>query len=207
MTVLGAVSEFRRAVSPELLSADVSLDKYQVQYLPGFLAQLHFGFRESIALTGQLIERPYDMHGQDAFFADVLTMLPGQRASGGQIIGQVFGSVLAGGLTPGMVGMLTLEFGRTWCLAAFAVCGLMIGGLWRWYARTQAPEIAFVYGFFVVNFLLLFHRGILKPGMLAVPLYFISLVALFKLLRRRPEQHQTERGSEQSPPLLRDSPQ
>jgi len=181
---LAAVSTFRRASSTELLSSDLSAVKYQIQYLPPILAQLHLGFRESIALTSQLIERHVDFKDQHVFLADVMTMLPGQGTSGGRVLAEQFGATQAGGLTPGLVGLLTTEFGQPWCLAAFAIAGAMGGAVWLWYARSRAPEVAVLYGYHAVNFLLLFHRGILKPSMVVVPLYFLVVVFLMKLLRR-----------------------
>jgi hypothetical protein len=181
---LAAVSTFRRASSTDLLSSDLSAIKYQIQYLPPVLAQLHFGFRESIALTSQLIERQADFGGQHVFLADVMTMLPGQATSGGRILAEQFGAAQAGGLTPGLIGLLTTEFGQPWCLAGFAIAGALGGAIWLWYARSRAPEVAILYGYHAVDFLLLFHRGILKPSMIVVPLYFLVLVFFMKRLRR-----------------------
>ncbi|WP_156843126.1 hypothetical protein [Novosphingobium aquimarinum] len=180
---LGAMSEFRRAVSSELLTADQSMLQYKVQYLPSTLAQLHFGLRESIALTGRLIEEGIDFSGKTVFFADILTMLPGTRTSGGRILADAFGAVLKGGLTPGLVGVWTVEFGVTLCFAGFALCGAFAGTLWRLSGRGGRPEIAILYGYFSVNFLLLFHRGILKPSMVWVPLYFLIIVLLLRAMR------------------------
>lgn len=183
---LGLVSIFRRAVSPQLLSSDASIERYDVEYLPGFLAQLHLGFRESIALTSLIMSKAIDFHGQPVFLADLMTLLPGERISGGRVIAQAFGAVLAGGLTPGLVGLLTAEFGAANCMIFFAAVGTVGGLIWRWCVASDRPEAAFFYGFFVVNFVLLFHRGIMKPSMVIVPLYFMGLILVLRQLMINP---------------------
>lgn len=182
---LTIVSQFRRATSGNLLSASDLASVYHVQYLPGPLVQLHVAFRESLGITQILLTRYPHWNGPSIFFADFMTLLPGKSESGGIMVADLLGSVLRGGLTPGLVGVLTIEYSRAVCMIFFLGMGLASGMLWRWLARTAAPEAAFLYAFLIVNFLLVFVRGIPQATNLIEPLYFLGVVVVAKHLKPR----------------------
>ena len=180
--LLAIIMEFRRDNSSSLVDTATTMEIYRVEYIPAFLAQVHFGFRESLGIGQWLLQTGSTYTGPPLFIADILTMF-GSELTGGRIIAERVGAALDGGLTAGLVGVLTLEFGATTCLLMFFCAGMFGSVLWNWFRRNMRPEIAFVYGYFLVNFLLLFHRGIPKPSNFIVPAYFYALVMMSGVIR------------------------
>lgn len=125
--------------------------------LPFYLA-----LREVVGLTNQII-----IHGlhntanpHPLFFADLYTVLPGKSMAGGQSLGGVIGTVDQGGLTPGLLGGLYIDY-RIYSFIFVLILGAILTWL-LWKARKK-PFYTPIYVVALTQVMHLFHRGFLKP--------------------------------------------
>ncbi|ABC84048.1 hypothetical protein [Anaeromyxobacter dehalogenans] len=129
---------------------------------------LYLGVRETVGLTNAIISNRItnDVNESPLFFADLFTVLPGEQLDAGQSMGRVFGSTDGGGLTPGLLGGLYIDYGVA-ALGGFFIIGAMLAALARcasFYCRCVP-----LYILALTQAIHLFHRGFLKPE------YFTSL--------------------------------
>jgi hypothetical protein len=101
-----------------------------------------------------------DVNEHALFVADLYTVLPGEQLAGGRSLGQMFGALEAGGLTPGLLGGLYVDYGEN-SIFFFLVLGLLLA----WCLRRACVHARFVplYVSLLIQAAHLFHRGFLKP--------------------------------------------
>jgi hypothetical protein len=151
--------------------------RYGAQAIPPGIREVHFTFREAIAITQTLVQDRRIGHRirGSLLLADFETMLPGKQLGGGQLIGQVVGIRGDTGLTGGAVGVSFMDIGYLSLLLFFGV-GLFIGQAWR--MASKAANWAIFYFLFSIYALHWFHRGVPKPSYLIVPLLFLLMSSL-----------------------------
>ena len=167
----------RLSSSSNFLSPSEALNEYfySDSWFGYFVMPLHLAFKETFGLTNRIISDDLSnlLTSIPLFFADLITILPGKQVGAGEAMGIVFGTVAAGGLTPGIVGGLYLDFGYFLCLIiSFFIAVIK-------YVEFKAKQSEFWLVFFslsFVQFLHLFHRGFLKPEYI-----FAFIIVLFYL--------------------------
>lgn len=141
--------------------------------LPFYLA-----FKETTGLANQIINNNLELVS-NIFFSDFYTLLPGNHDAAGKLFGDEIGRIGGGGLTPGIVGGLFLDF------KYYGIIGMIILAtiLTRSYAATvKNPKYAAVYSILVFQFIHLFHRGFPKPEYLTF--IIIAFFYTFFFLRK-----------------------
>jgi hypothetical protein len=140
---------------------------------------LYLGFRETTGLTNAIITGRIsnDVNEVPLIVADLYTVLPGEQLDAGQSLGRIFGSVDAGGLTPGLLGGVYIDFGE-YALAAFFIVGAVLACCVAMAARHH--QYVPIYAVLLSQALHLFHRGFLKPE------YFttVAIVAFYAFAAR-----------------------
>ncbi|MGS0534540.1 hypothetical protein [Pseudoalteromonas sp. SaAl2] len=170
----------RRTGSSELATVDVLIDIYFDYNSPllYLIIPFYLGFKETIGLSNKLISENITNNINDypLFFADLFTVLPGERLAAGQTLGKIFGTVEGGGLTPGILGGLYIDYG----LYAFLFL-IGMGVLFKLIIVQAYRNLLFipVYTLLLTQYIHLFHRGFLKPeyvtSLLIVVFYFLML--------------------------------
>ncbi|EWH08496.1 hypothetical protein DS2_17200 [Catenovulum agarivorans DS-2] len=177
----------RRSGSSELATVDVLIDVYfdynnPLLYL---IIPFYLGFKETVGLSNKIITENISNSINDypLFFADLFTILPGERLAAGQTLARLFGSVEGGGLTPGLLGGLYIDFGF------YAFIFLVVMGIFFKFIVVLAyRNLIFipVYTLLLTQYIHLFHRGFLKPeyitSLVIILFYFFMLnkVKIFK---------------------------
>ncbi|MFV8450446.1 oligosaccharide repeat unit polymerase, partial [Vibrio campbellii] len=91
----------------ELVSFYFDYDSFWIYLIMPF----YFAFRETIGITNTIIinglTNPLPI---PLYFADLFTLLPGDYKAAGQTLGDIVGRVGDGGLTPGVIGGLYIDF-------------------------------------------------------------------------------------------------
>lgn len=170
----------RRTGSSELATVDVLIDIY-FDYNSPFLYLIipfYLGFKETIGLSNKLISENITNNINDypLFFADLFTILPGERLAAGQTLGKIFGTVEGGGLTPGLLGGLYIDYGLYTFLFLIGM-----GGGFKLVIIQAYRNLLFipVYTLLLTQYIHLFHRGFLKPeyvtSLFIVVFYFLML--------------------------------
>lgn len=180
----------RRVYGSALLSPEDLLITYFVDdnFLLYLILPLYLGFRETIGMTADIVgggvTNYYGAHA--LFFADLFTVLPGQHLSAGKSLGALAGSVQEGGLTPGLLGGLFIDF-QEMSLVFFLAMGLLFVVIDR--LARKIYYFAPIYIVAIVQFFHLYHRGFLKPE------YITTIcIALFYLFVVRIGGRSTSRG-------------
>ncbi|MCV6615869.1 MAG: hypothetical protein OIF35_12925, partial [Cellvibrionaceae bacterium] len=143
----------------------------------GYLVMpLHLAFRETLGLTNRIVSEGLSNSYASVplFYADLITILPGRQMGAGEAMGLAFGTAAAGGLTPGIIGGLYIDFGVGFLLVLLAM--VLVIKLFERYARGSDSWLV-IYALSFVQFLHLFHRGFLKPEYL-----FAYIIVVFYLL-------------------------
>lgn len=122
----------------------------------------YLGFKETIGLTNTIINDNITnfLNPNTLFFADLYTVLPGENLAAGQTLGQIFGTVEGGGLTPGLVGGLFIDYGLL-TIVFFMFFGLVFLSCES--ILYKSPLFIVIYSQVITQFIHLFHRGFLKP--------------------------------------------
>ena len=186
LALLVLLALLRRLTQQDLYLPAESLRMHGAEHLPQGFAQLHFTARESLYVAQELWKLRLDdlAGGSSLLFADLLTILPGTQPAAGDILGDTFGRVLAGGLTASFPGVLFYEYGNG-AYVIMALVGLVFGLWWHW-IKKKHPSTPTHHALFFLTYLFLlhlFHRGTLKPSYLLLPLMLWSI--LFILPRRK----------------------
>jgi hypothetical protein len=168
-----------RRMSPDtnFLSPSEALNQYfySDSWVGYLIMPLHLGFKETLGLTNRIIVEnlPNDFTNVPLFIADLITILPGKQIGAGEAMAEMFGAVAAGGLTPGIVGGLYVDF-LGWSVLLIV---LIITALYRLEIKARYSDgwlVIFVLS--LIQFMHLFHRGFVKPEYLFA--YLIVLVYL-----------------------------
>lgn len=184
VVIIAGGDSVRRMTNHQLLSSNAEAAQYGAQNLPIGFRQLHFAFRETIALTQELVSKRQEgvRLPHSLLLADFKTMLPGKEESGGTMVGQLVGVQGNAGLTAGAVGAAFMDMGRLSYLF-FGCWGLALGFVYRRVRR--ASYWSAVYFLAIAYSLHFFHRGIPKPSYVVVPAMLLVLARLGRSSGRR----------------------
>lgn len=168
--LIGAVILFglyyiRRLFSKELIGVSMILKIYKfpsTSWVYVLILPLYTGFRETVGISNVIIENEFSnvYSSTPMFFSELLTILPGDHVAPGQVLGkQIIGSTLDGGLTPGILGGLYLDFGNMSILGG----GIIMAIICFYYRKSRINNYhLLIFALCFVQFLHLFHRGFLK---------------------------------------------
>jgi len=148
---------------------------YSESWIGYFLMPLHLGFKETLGITNRIISGQLDNMYTDVplFIADLITILPGKQVGAGEAMSDMFGAVASGGLTPGLLGGLYVDFAG-WSLVIII---LIVGALYLFeLLSVRGDKWLVIYALSLIQFMHLFHRGFIKPEYLFA--YVIVLVYL-----------------------------
>lgn len=175
----------RRTNSSELATVDVLLNLYfdYSDWWVYLIIPFYLGFKETIGLTNSIITENIrnTVNEHTLFFADLFTVLPGERLAAGQSLGKIFGTVEDGGLTPGLLGGVYIDYGSATFLVFF-----MLGIILKLTSKIAYSHVLFfpVYSLILTQFIHLFHRGFLKPEYLTslfIALFYYLMINKIKL--------------------------
>jgi len=173
---------YRRTNSTSLLDLQSLQEKYHATDIPQFFAGLHFTFREGFGISQRLILN-YGQSPYGIFFADLLTLLPGEQLSGGRLVANLAGStVQEGGLTTSLIGLSMFEFGLAGGCAFLALISVMFSTMIGWQTPDDRLSEGLLMGIPTYEFLLLFHRGDMRVYSYFL-LFSIVLVVYFRKSR------------------------
>ena len=141
------------------------------------MVPFHQGFNETAALTSRIVD--FGIYNSftttPLLFADFDNLLGVSNVAAAQFFGDDIGRVGDGGLTPGLIGGVLLDFKETF-FVFFLILGLLLLVL-----RTLAQKSRIFLGFYVlliVQLMHLFHRGFVKPEyitiMMIASIYFMT---------------------------------
>jgi hypothetical protein len=155
----------------------------------GFFAQLliapilplYFNLRETVGLTNRiLIDNLHNTTSElPLFLSELITFLPGKQVSPGVVFGDMVGKVQEGGLTPGMIGGIYLDFGYV-CVIVPAIVVFLISSISVKAISHDGYKL--VLSLFTIQFIHLYHRGFLKLEYLTA---YVILFLYISVSRRR----------------------
>lgn len=106
-------------------------------------------------------------------------MLPGKRAAPGDVLSRVlYVGDYAGGITPGVIGGLYLDFGY-WLVPMLFITSFFIYFLYRKSLNSDMYKILYVIT--IAQFFHIYHRGFFKPEYLfsyTIILFYIYIASL-----------------------------
>ena len=168
----------RLSLTSNFLTPSEALNEYfySDSWVGYIVMPLHLAFKETFGLTNRIIIDNIDnvYTSFPLFIADLVTILPGKQIGAGEAMAEAFGAVAAGGLTPGIVGGLYIDFG----LAFIAVIICLVSIIRLIEEKSHSSDkwlIIFALSF--VQFLHLFHRGFVKPEYIFA--YIITIFYIF----------------------------
>lgn len=172
------IGYLRQAFAPNLLPMDQLRAKYAFSdAIPDILIPLHITARETIGIANTIVTRGLSLDSP-VFFGDLLTLLPGKQISGGKVVAELVGSSQSGGLTIGLLGSALVEFGSSRYVFVTAVAAtFMLFMRAPWTKNLEKQMIFTSYGAY--QFLLTFHTGVLRPGVIITDLMLIFVVTFF----------------------------
>lgn len=172
----------RRSGTDQLIDGHVFVSIYfsdnPFSYL---IAPLHQGFNETAALTSRIVD--YDIRNTftptPMIIADFDNMLGRSSVSAAGYFGDRIGRAQAGGLTPGLLGAILLDF-RELYWAWF----LGIGSLIAYIANKARSDIRVLLVFVIglSQFIHLFHRGFIKPEYMFLVIIYAGYVLTFRAI-------------------------
>lgn len=155
-------------------AGDIAQEYFQSDSILVFIIlPFYLAFKETTGLANQIINNNLQL-ATNIFFSDFYTLLPGTHDAAGKIFGDEIGRIGGGGLTPGIVGGLFLDY------QYYGVIGMIILAilLTKSYAVTvKHPKYAAVYAILLFQFIHLFHRGFPKPEyvtFIAIALFYTA---------------------------------
>ncbi|MNF42698.1 hypothetical protein D3C81_1203540 [compost metagenome] len=157
-------------------AGDMAREYFQSESIFVFIIlPFYLAFKETTGLANQIINNNLALTS-NIFFSDFYTLLPGSHDAAGKIFGDEVGRIGGGGLTPGIVGGLFLDY------KYYGVLGMIIlaTALSRSYAATvKHPKYAAVYAILIFQFIHLFHRGFPKPEYVTFTIIALFYTAFF----------------------------
>ena len=138
---------------------------------------VYFSLRETIGITEKLISKNVSniWFEYPMFFSEVMTLLPGEQAAPGDVISQhLYTTDYPGGITPGIIGALYIDY-RYWLLPFLVFISFLI---YYCYKKSIMSDIyKIMYAISLAQFFHLYHRGFFKPE------YFIAYaIILFYII-------------------------
>ncbi|MDP2228897.1 MAG: hypothetical protein Q8J78_15630 [Moraxellaceae bacterium] len=142
-------------------------------YVSYILAPFHVAFRETIGLANRVITVGIvnEVTSYPLFVADMVTVLPGEQVAAGRALGEMMGVIGDGGLTPGLIGGIFLDYGHAGVIFAAVMLGLVLAFLRK--LSTHSHYWLIVFCVTIAQFVHLFHRGFVKPE------YFLSYLIIY----------------------------
>lgn len=168
--MIGGGFYLRRAFSPDLMTGPDLIDWYfggnHSLYIY-LLVPFHQGFNEASALASRIIDYGIFNHFSTTalFVADFDNLLGRSNVAAAQFFGDAIGRIGDGGLTPGLIGGLFMDFSYNtiWIFLLFgAICALLLNLSFR---NNFVLCLTCIY---IVQFMHLFHRGFLKPEYITI---------------------------------------
>lgn len=155
---------------------------YSDSFLIYLILPLYLSLRETVGLTNSIINKfiTNDINEYPLFLADLFTILPGQQMAAGQSLGHIMGTIEGGGLTPGLLGGLYIDF--TYLTPLFF---LFIGFFLSFMNYISKKNISFfpVYVVILLQFFHLFHRGFIKPEYITTVMIALFYFLLMKKIK------------------------
>lgn len=143
------------------------------------LLPLYLGLKETTGLTNSIIVND-TINGASEhplFLADLWTILPGENLGAGTSLARLMGTVGEGGLTPGILGGIYIDYGLLYPLFFL---GFGVGLAWFANKASGRPLLLPVQAVILTQFLHLIHRGFVKPEYIST----IAIAYLYFLLLR-----------------------
>ncbi len=176
--IISLLFHLRRMGDGAFAAVDVIIDVY-FDYDNIFIRAIlpfYLGFKETIGLTTKIINDQVEnvINPYPLFFADLLTVLPGENLAAGQSLSRLFGATQDGGLTPGLLGGLYIDYGSA-SVVVYGIIGVLLSFMQR--SVRSSPYFMIVYAQLLTQLIHLFHRGFIKPeyvtSILIAYFYFI----------------------------------
>ncbi|GAB2931491.1 hypothetical protein GCM10027181_32910 [Rheinheimera gaetbuli] len=184
--MIGGGFYLRRAYSPDLMTGPEMIDIYfggNHSFYIYILLPFHQGFNETAALTSRIVDYGITnvFSSTALFFADFNNLFGISNIAAAQYFGDEIGRVGDGGLTPGVVGGLFMDFSY-YTVLIFIIFGLIYAYLVKSSEKSKcALCICCIY---VTQFMHLFHRGFVKPEYITIFLIAGFYVLLLKKLNQ-----------------------
>ena len=154
----------RRVGDNGLSPIDVIMNRYfdYDNFLIRAILPFYLGFKETIGLATTIITDKVEntLNPLPLFFADLVTVLPGENLAAGQTLSRILGASHSGGLTPGLLGGVYIDYGAS-SVWIFALTGILLS--WMQRAKVTSPFFMIIYVQVITQVIHLFHRGFLKP--------------------------------------------
>lgn len=178
----------RQENSIELLSWNDFVYRYKVvayEYvLPIF--PIHLSAREAIGVTNIALERREQMtallEGTPYFFKDLLTLLPGEQLTSGQITGRAVNLSDNTSLTVGIMGGFILSGGIWSLFAGFTIISFLLSYFWGAYVKSKNIQHLIITSLLLSYSLELMNRGIFKPMYILV--FILPIIFLKKEVKK-----------------------
>lgn len=150
-----------------------------------FLFYPYMILRNGVSLTNKIIS--FVANGNllmgKLFFADLVTILPGQQQSGGMLMAQMFGGSGVAGLTVTIVGGLYADFGIWGVGGGLFIIGLLTMIAYRKMQLSRSVYAIILYSIIMTESIHFLHRGVFSTHYIwdVVVVYFICKITAFFL--------------------------
>ena len=166
----------RRSGEGSLITATELLEYYFEEYnvLHIIILPMYTSLRETVGITNRILVNDYQnlFLSYPLFFAELITILPGVQPAPGQILAkEIIGAKSSGGLTPGILGGMYLDFGYYLLILPI---GLSLFIKWLFKKAFYSDFFKIIYALTLAQYLHVYHRGFLKLEYLVA--YFIIII-------------------------------
>lgn len=177
----------RRVFSDAFLSTNDLVLRYfsKVTWYYILIAPLYFSLRETVGITEKIISTKTHNRWFDypIFFSEIATLLPGKQISPGILLTQeLYNSKYGGGITPGILGALYMDFkyGAALILFFFALL------IYYFYKKSFTSDVyKLLYVLTLTQFFHLYHRGFFKFEYLVAYIIVLSYVLIARIEKVR----------------------
>ncbi|PAE09426.1 hypothetical protein CHI12_01125, partial [Terribacillus saccharophilus] len=146
------------------------------------LLPFHLQSREAMGVSEVAIERIDEINkyidSNMLFIQDLVTLLPGDQVSAGNVLGIVVNLNPNVSLTPGLLGGLYLSYGLIGIISGLFILGCLVQYVWKKYLLTNSPYYLTLVTITSAYIIELINRGFFKP------MYLIVFLILRFCIRR-----------------------
>jgi oligosaccharide repeat unit polymerase len=146
------------------------------------LLPFHLQSREAMGVTEIAIERNTQVNkyidSSLLFIQDIITLLPGDQISAGNVLGIVVNLNPNVSLTPGLIGGLYISFSLAGLVIGLFLLGYLVHSMWRKYLITNSAYHLTIVTIMSAYIIELINRGFFKP------MYIIVFIILRFCIRR-----------------------
>jgi len=138
---------------------------------------VYFSLRETVGITERIVRDKVTniWFEYPMFFSEVMTLLPGEQAAPGDVLSRhLYATDYPGGITPGVIGALYIDY-RYWLVPILFLISFLIYYLYK--KSTSSDMYKILYVITLAQFFHLYHRGFFKPEYLVA--YGIILFYVF----------------------------